>query len=68
MVLRTYPKGMKVMAQFEFWANLDKKNDVIEIPDEVLEGLEGEALQDKILEYHIKWANKQIYGGWEKFD
>lgn len=56
------------MAKYEFWAKLNKSSEVVEIPDAELEGLEGEALQSKILDYHIKWSSKQIYGDWVKFE
>jgi hypothetical protein len=54
------------VAKYEFWAKLEKSNEVIEIPDEVLKGLKGKELQDKLLEYHIKWSTRQIYGDWVK--
>lgn len=54
------------MAQYEFWAKLDKTSEVIEIPDKEIEGLEGQELQDKLLDYHTKWSTKQIYGDWVK--
>lgn len=56
------------MAQYEFWAKLDKSSEVVEIPDEELKGLEGKELQDKILDYHIKWSRNQVYGDWIKMD
>ncbi|WP_145333324.1 hypothetical protein [Paenibacillus xylanexedens] len=52
------------MAQYEFWARLDKKNEVIDIPDEEFEGKTEKEIEDMLLDKHIVWARKQIYGGW----
>lgn len=54
------------MAQFEFWAKLDKPSEIVTIPDSELEGLDAEEIQKKLLSYHVKWSEKQLYGDWIK--
>lgn len=50
------------MATFEFWAKIDTEE--IEIPDEELTNLSDEEKRKVILEYHMKWCAKNIYGDW----
>ncbi len=52
------------MAQFEFWAMLDKKNEVIDIPDEEFKGKTEKEIEYMLLDKHIAWTLKQIRGGW----
>lgn len=54
------------MAKYRFFAGIIHHNNVIEIPDEKLEGLSEEEKNDVILEYHDKWAKRNIYGEWEE--
>ena len=55
-------KEVQNMATFEFWAKIDTEE--IEIPDEELTNLSDEEKRKVILEYHMKWCAKNIYGDW----
>lgn len=54
------------MAQYEFVAALDKKYEVIDIPDEEFVGKTTKEIGDMLLEKHIAWSRKQIYGYWAR--
>ncbi|MNO32215.1 hypothetical protein D3C76_221990 [compost metagenome] len=59
------PKGeIKSMAKLKFWVEIDKLNDVVEIPDSDLDGLSDEEREKVILKHHVKWVDRNLYGDW----
>ncbi|MNW44596.1 hypothetical protein D3C74_218340 [compost metagenome] len=52
------------MAKFKFWVEIDKLNDVVEIPDSDLDGLSDEEREKVILKHHVKWVDRNLYGDW----
>jgi hypothetical protein len=59
------------MAKFKFTLNIGQvggREEIEEIPDEDLEGLEGEERENVIQEYYDDWRFNYIDGGWEELD
>jgi hypothetical protein len=52
------------MAQFEFWATVDHKNSVVDIPDNELFGLNDEEKKLVIYGYFEKWCDLNLSGDW----
>lgn len=52
------------MAEYLMWAKVDSQ--VVNIPNEKLEGLTEEEKQKFLFDYHTKWVDSRLYGDWEE--
>jgi len=53
------------LAKYYFWVRLDKLSEYVDIPDELLIGLNEEQKEKLLFQEHDKWCRKQYYGDWE---
>jgi hypothetical protein len=51
---------MKV--KFQFWAEVP--TEIIEIPDEELNGLSEKEREKIMLKHHMRWVDRRLHGDW----
>jgi hypothetical protein len=54
------------LAKYEFWAEVPRE--IVDIPDEELEGLSESEAEKVLLKHHMAWIDRRLYGDWRKME